>query len=45
MITPILIALLLSLGIISSESDYDNLSQEDKEYYQDIVIDNEIGIL
>jgi len=43
MITAIFLATLISLGAISSEADYENLTQEEQEYYQDIIIDDELG--
>jgi len=49
----IIIIILMSLGLISSESDYQNLSDTEKEFYQEnftddsgeIIIDDEITYL
>lgn len=40
MITSILFAVLMSLGIISSEAEYQSLSDADKQTYQEIIIDD-----
>ena len=44
MITSVLIALMISFGFISSDSDYENLSQAQQEYYQEIIIDDSIDL-
>ena len=45
MIITLLISLLISLGIISSEADYDNLSHSEKEYYEEMLIDKDGEII
>lgn len=42
MTTTILIALLISLGMIDSDSDYYNASPEQQENYLDIVIQDDL---
>ena len=49
----IIIAALISLGVITSEADYHNLSDTEKEYYEemltddngDIIIDDDLSAL
>lgn len=42
MFTPFLIALFISLGIISTDTDINNLSQEQTEQINEIIINDEI---
>lgn len=42
MITPFLIALLISLGILSSDTTIDNLEQDQTEQINEIIINDEI---
>lgn len=40
-----IIAALIALGVFTSSSDWDNLSEQEKqEYQQNIVIDEPVGI-
>ncbi len=40
MITSILISLMILFGFISSESEYNNLDQAQRDYYEEIIIDD-----
>ncbi len=39
----IIIAILISWGIITSEADYNNLNEEEKVHYEEIIIHDELN--
>lgn len=43
MITSMIIAILMSWGVISTPADYHNASQETQEHYREIVIEDDLG--
>jgi len=43
MITSMIIAILMSWGVISMPADYHDASPETQEYYREIVIDDDLG--
>lgn len=41
----IIISILMSMGVITYESDYQNLSQEEQEYYETTIVTEDLSDL